>query len=99
MSDMSNGGRVTTREFYDALLDQNKARSDMELRLVGKLDGITSAIAACEERAIAQDKRIDDNHDRLNDHDDDLKVVRRDQKIVGGANAFFAAVAGLIGLN
>ena len=39
-NDTSNSGRVTTREFYDALLDQNKQRSDMELRIMEKLSEI-----------------------------------------------------------
>ncbi len=39
-NDTNNSGRVTTREFYNALLDQNKQRSEMELRIMEKLSEI-----------------------------------------------------------
>ena len=39
-NDTNNSGRVTTREFYNALLDQNKQRSEMELRIIEKLSEI-----------------------------------------------------------
>jgi hypothetical protein len=43
-----NGGRVTTREFYVALLDQNKQRADMETRLIEKIT--EERIAAATDR-------------------------------------------------
>ena len=41
-------GRVTTREFYKALLDQNKQRADMEARLIEKIT--EERIAAATDR-------------------------------------------------
>lgn len=44
MSGGDNGGRVTTRELYDALKDmdkdQSKERKEMELRIMEKIDCI-----------------------------------------------------------
>ena len=79
---MSNGGRVTTREFYDALLDQNKSRADMEIRILDRLDDITSSQSAAEERFKSQDKRITTN--------------TADIKKVGGVNAFLAVIGSTI---
>ena len=47
-------GRVTTREFYDALID-------MDRRLGDKIDGIHSALAAGNTKFDSMDKRIDGN--------------------------------------
>ena len=82
MLEQSNGGRVTTREFYDALID-------MDRRLGDKIDGITSSLAAGEERFKAIDKRID-------------KTEKSIEK-VRNLNAFIAllgsTIAGIIGVN
>ena len=45
MPEQSNGGRVTTREFYDALLDQNKNIANMEMRLVEEIGKIKTSAA------------------------------------------------------
>ncbi len=37
-TEANNGGRVTTRELYNALQDQNKERWDMEQRIMAKVD-------------------------------------------------------------
>ena len=37
-TESNNGGRVTTRELYNALQDQNKERRDMEQRIMAKID-------------------------------------------------------------
>ena len=54
MSPNDNGGRVSTREFYDALIK-------MDRRLGDKIDLIHSDIAANNEKFGAHDKRIDSN--------------------------------------
>ena len=88
MSDMSNG-RVTTREFYEALLDQNKQRADMETRLGDKIDLIHSDIAANNEKFIAHDKRIDGNST-------EIKKVRN---LNAGIALLASTIAGIIGIN
>ena len=85
----TDNGRITTREFYAALLDQNKERGAMETRLGDKIDLIHSDIAANNEKFISHDKRISSN--------------ATDIKKVGGLNAFAtivaATIAGIIGSN
>ena len=39
MADETNN-RITTREFYDALIEQNKRMVEMERRIVEKIDSI-----------------------------------------------------------
>jgi hypothetical protein len=82
MSPNDNGGRITTREFYTALLDQNKERADMEGRLGDKIDLIHSDIAANNEKLEAHDKRISSNS--------------TDIKKVGGLNAIATVIASTI---
>jgi len=48
--DASNGGRVTTRELYDALQQQNRERAEMERRIIGKLDAVCDVVSRNEER-------------------------------------------------
>ena len=82
MSSNDNGGRVTTREFYDALIDQNKERADMESRLGEKIDLIHSDIATNNATFVAHDKRIDSNS--------------KDIKKVGSLNALATVIASTI---
>ena len=37
---MAENDRITTREFYDALLDQNERMDDMERRILARIDTI-----------------------------------------------------------
>ena len=89
MSQNTSNGKVTTREFYNALLEQNKERAAMENRLGDKIDTIHSEIAANNEKFKACDKRISTN--------------TTDIKKVGSLNALAtivaATVAGIIGTN
>ena len=88
-NDTNNSGRVTTREFYDALLDQNKERADMERRLGDKLDGITSSIAANDEKFKAQDKRIDENSGE----------IKKTRNLNAGIALLASTIAGILGVN
>ena len=45
MPDTSDGGRVTTREFYNALLDQNKSIANMEARLIEEIGKVKTSAA------------------------------------------------------
>ena len=56
--DISNGGRVTTREFYDALIS-------MDRRLGDKIDGIHSELAAGNTKFDSMDKRLDENSSEI----------------------------------
>ena len=85
MSNATNGGRVTTREFYDALLNQNKERSEMERRLGTKIDGISLSIAKID----SMDKRIDENSS-------EIKKVRN---LNTGIALLASTIAGILGVN
>ena len=51
--DPTNGGRVSTRQFYDALLNQNTRMDTMERRILGKIAGL-----ATEKDIEKLDKRL-----------------------------------------
>lgn len=109
-STKANGSRISTKQFYEALINQNTLREEANNEINEKLDGITSALAAGDEKFKAMDdklgfyykkldKRIDKNETRLDNHDDDILESVKQQKIIGGTNAFLAFLAGLIGIN
>ena len=92
MSDMSNGGRVTTREFYDALMG-------MDRRLGDKIDDITSSLAASEAKFKATEDRIDACYETLTkDIGDNTRSIEK----VRNLNTFIAllgsTIAGIIGV-
>ena len=43
--DVNDSGRVTTREFYNALLNQNDRMDTMERRILTRIDGVTEGFA------------------------------------------------------
>ena len=96
MSPTDNGGRVTPREFYDALMDQNKARAKMELRLGDKIDDITSAIAASNVRFEAMDKSCISISKRIDTNVADITKVRNLNAIL---TALFSSIAAFVGLS
>ena len=87
MADEING-RVTTREFYDALLDQNKERQEMELRqntrtnemerrIIEKFDGLQPC-------------------DGLKNIDKRMTYQERKSNVQDGVVAFMGVVAGTL---
>ena len=95
MSNMSNG-RVTTREFYDALLDQNKSRADMETKILSRLDDITSFQSAADERFKALDKRIVVNATDIDKNETNITKVRN---LNAGIALLASTIAGILGWN
>jgi len=89
MSPNDNGGRITTREFYDALID-------MDRRLGDKIDNINSGLAKGDARFAAMDKSCIAINKRIDDNSDEIKKVRN-------INTFIAllssTMAGIIGVN
>jgi len=87
--DASNGGRVTTRELYDALQQQNRERAEMERRILGKLDDVCDVVSRHDERIKKNDTEITHLRNRSNIND----------VAVGVAAAIAAAVSAVIGAN
>jgi len=97
MSPNDNGGRVTTREFYDALLDQNKERAAMESRLGDKIDDIHSDIATNNEKLSAMGKSYVVINKRVDTNTADIKTNAKNLKIVGGIEAALLMLGGWLG--
>jgi len=64
--DANNGGRVTTRELYDALQQQNRERAEMERRILGKLDDVCDVVSRHDERIKKNDIEITNLRNRSN---------------------------------
>lgn len=65
----SNEGRVTTRELYNALQEQNKERADMERRILTKMDNVCDSVSRQDERIKKNDREIEKLRNRSNLND------------------------------
>ncbi|MHC4336116.1 MAG: hypothetical protein ACYSUV_20565 [Planctomycetota bacterium] len=83
-----NGGRVTTRELYNALQHQNKERQDMERRIITKMDDVCDSVSRHDERIKRNEQEVDNLRTSSN-----VKDVA-----VGVAAAVASAIAAAIGV-
>jgi len=85
----TNGGRVTIRELYNALKEQDKERAAMERNIIDKLDDICDSVSRHDERIKKNDAEIAVLRNRSNIND----------IAVGVAAALASAIAAVIGVN
>jgi len=85
----ANGGRVTTRDLYDAQKEQAEALMDMERRILNKLDDICDSVSRHDERIKKNDAEITALRSRSNIND----------FAVGVAAAIAAIISTVIGVN
>jgi len=95
MDEKNNSGRVTTREFYEALLDQNKQREQMELRIVGKIDDVITLFHNFEVKTEA---RLAAGNEKFENIDEEIKSLKKWDKIIGYGDAILAFIAAALGL-
>lgn len=86
-------GRITMRQFYDAILSQNERMNNMEQRLVGKLDKLIA------EGSPALVARIGKLEEEQRDTCKELEDIKKVTYTWGGVNSIAAVIAGLLGLN
>jgi len=86
---VSNGGRVTTRELYNALQEQNKERADMERRILTKMDTVCDSVSRQDERIKRNSEEVEKLRGRSNVND----------IAVGIGAAIAAAVSAVLGRN
>lgn len=67
--DPTNGGRVTLRELYNALNQQNKERADMERRILSKMDNVCEAVNRQDERIKRNTEEVEKLRSRSNVND------------------------------
>jgi len=58
-------GRVSTREFYDALLKQNGRMDDMERRIISRLDEINNCMPEIKRDVAVNGKQIEINKEEI----------------------------------
>lgn len=64
-NDENNGSRVTTREFYDALLKQNARMENMEQRIIRRLDDISSCMPEIKRDVAVNGKQTEINKEEI----------------------------------
>lgn len=81
----NSGGRVTTKQFYEALLDQNRQRSEMEKRLLEKLQPLEYVC-----------KKVEDNKQNIHEINNDIKSLERRYNWWSGLNSLLGAAIGAV---
>ena len=84
-------GKITTRQFYDALMQQNDRMDNMERRLIQRLDHI---VEAGPPGMVAKVKSLEDEMDTVCA---ELEQVKKVTYGWGGVNSALALLAGLVG--
>lgn len=85
---MTNG-RVTTREFYEALLNQNDRMDKMERRIIGRLDDI-------KQFQIDTETRLATGSQRFKDMEACIETNKTDIRRVGWLNGFLVVLGSAI---
>ena len=79
-------GRITTKQFYEALIDQNKQRQDMEDRIMNRLRSLDYIT-----------RQVEDNKKGLAAVNEDLRTLERRYNWWSGLNSMFGiAIGGLL---
>lgn len=81
-----NGGRVTIRELYGVLQEQNEARTEMEHRIIGKLDDVCDSVSRHDERIKRNTDEIEKLRTRSNVNDIAVGVAAA---VTSAISAFF----------
>jgi hypothetical protein len=82
----SNGGRVTTQQFYEALLDIKEDISDMEKRILDKIDCIP-----------VHSNQIIDICKHIDGLENDIDDIQKKGRVWDGINSVAVIVGTLIG--
>jgi len=96
---MSNGddtGRVTTKEFYIALLDQNKQREQMERRIITKIDDSFEPILQFQ---IDTEARLAAGNIKFKNMEDDIDKLKLWDRGLGMLTIIGSTIAGIFGAN
>lgn len=80
--------RVTTSQFYEALLKQNDRMDNMERRIVDRLDDISGCLPKMENQVATNKAEIDKLRTKSNVND----------LVVGSVAAIASAIAAVIGV-
>ena len=81
--------RVSTKEFYEALLNQNDRMDKMERRIIGRLDDIRQFQIDTETRLAAGSQRF-------KDMEVSIATNRTDIRKIGGLNGLVAVIGSVI---
>jgi ferritin-like metal-binding protein YciE len=92
--------RVTTKEFYEQLIKTNDKITDMERRIVNRLDKMVEKQGEVDKAITNHCASSDTALKRL---DDEVDLLRKRDILSGGITATFAviaaAIAGYLGVN
>ena len=91
----NNSGRVTTRQFYEALVEQTKEMGKMELRIVNK---INDGIAAQQELQKSVESRLTADYERIGALEGDVEKLEKWDKRIGILSVIGSVIASAIGI-
>ena len=82
-----SNGRVTTAQFYEAQLDTQKQMSDMELRIIAKLDPLTTLC-----------KLVDKNAEAIKENEKEIKDINKRSNRLDALIAIGVAIGTTLGI-
>ena len=91
----NNSGRVTTRQFYEALIEQTKEMGKMELRIVDK---INEGITVHQEYQKKVDAKLAADHVRIGALEGDVEKLEKWDKRIGILSVIGSVIASAIGI-
>lgn len=98
-----NSGRVTTRQFYDKLVEQTKEVGEIKLE-IGKMelrivDRINQGITAQQDYQLGVEARLTAGSVHFNHLDDDVKKLEKWDKRLGLLSAVGSIIAAALGID
>jgi len=96
VAENNDSGRVTTREFFNALLAQNDRMGQMELRIVNK---INEGITAQQEFQQGVEARLATGSERFKHFDSDIKDLKKWDRGIGILSVIGSIIASAIGID
>jgi len=94
MPEEKNGGRISTRQFYEALLNQNKDAAEREQRIITKIDTLTLTVSAVAKQPEICQAYFKDMNNRIDSNKEEIGKSRLWEKLL----ALFTMVAAALGI-
>lgn len=94
-----NGGRVTTRELFEAVLDQNRQREEMERRLTDKVNGLNVAVSNISKQPAICQAYFEGINKRIDSQEDDIERLKLWDKGLAVLAIVGSAIAAALGFN
>ena len=89
-----NGGRISTKTFYEALLNQNKEASEREQRIIAKIDTLSIVVSGVAKQPEICQAYFENMNNRIDSNKKEIEKSRLWEKLL----ALFTMIAAALGI-